>query len=286
MKVLFFLLVFCSLFSDFQDVEKSVVDELIAPLKMKELNSSFQFHEEVLVPVEEKEVVETDPEEKTLHLLDTGEYEASYEYVLPSEEKCYEEEEMCVDYEFDLDPYCDPTKRWYFAIKPGYFYFSDNNMRHFFNDGGFILRAQSGCRFWEYLMVWMDGSYFEKTGESIGGGAKLKIKLATLTLGLKGIYYFNEYAAIYGGAGPRIFMMLLNNATPFVRGDDNEVGVGGGFDLGFWLFPIPQWKNFFIDVFGDYSWKKLRVDADEISSFDYDVNVSGISVGAGIGIRF
>lgn len=187
---------------------------------------------------------------------------------------------------FDIDPWCDPEKRWYFEIEPGYYYFTDSDMRKFFNDGGFTVRAETGYRFYGPFTVWIDGGYFQKSGSAIGGNEDLEIKLATLTLGLKLTYFFNSCVAIYGGAGPRLFMMMMDNDSPFVRGDDNEIGIGGGFDAGLWVFPIPQWPNFFFDAFVDYSWKKMKVEPDEISSMDNDVDVSGISAGLGIGIRF
>ncbi len=180
----------------------------------------------------------------------------------------------------------DPEKKWYFTFKPGYYYFTDADMRQFFDDGGFTFRAETGCKVYGPLIVWVDAGYFQKTGRAIGGTEKLELKLATITLGLKAIHYFNDWAAIFAGAGPRLFMMLLNNDSPFVRGDDNEIGIGGGFDLGLWFFPVKTWKNFYIEIFGDYSWKKLKVDEDEISSFDNDIDVSGLTAGGGIGIKF
>lgn len=198
------------------------------------------------------------------------------------EEPKQEVKEIC----FDANPYYGPEKRWYFEIEPAYYYFTDPDMRQFFDKGGFSIRAETGYRFYKPLIVWIDAGYFAKDGKAIGGEEKLKIKLATLTLGLKAIYYFNSYVATYAGAGPRLFIMLLHNGSPFVRSDDNEVGIGGGFDAGFWIFPIPQWSNFFLDVFADYSWKKMSIAPDEISSLDSDVDVSGLTAGLGIGIRF
>lgn len=177
-------------------------------------------------------------------------------------------------------------KRWYFQIDPGYYYFTDSQMRRFFDNGGFTFRLETGYRFWGPMIVWIDAGYFQKEGSSIGGSKKVKLKLGTLTLGLKGIYHFNSYLAIYGGAGPRLFMMMIDNDSPFVRGEDNEIGIGGGFDAGFWFFPISKWPNFFIDTFVDYSWKKMKIAADQISSLDFDVDISGISAGLGIGVRF
>jgi hypothetical protein len=81
-------------------------------------------------------------------------------------------------------------------------------------------------------------------------------------------------------------MMLLHNDSPFVRGDDNAIGIGGGFDAGFLISPIPQWPNFFIDLCADYSLKKMKIEPDEISSMDSDIIVSGLTGALGIGIRF
>lgn len=179
-----------------------------------------------------------------------------------------------------------PKKRAYFSFKPGYFFLQDSDMKKFFGSGGFTFRTELGYQFWGPFIVWLDGGYYQETGEALGGSQELKIKLGTATLGLKVIHYFTKRLAAYVGAGPRLFLLLLHNDSPFVRGDDNQIGIGAGFDWGVWFFPIKSWKNVYLELFGDYSWKKMRVDEDEISSIDYDVDISGFSVGAGIGIRF
>ena len=198
---------------------------------------------------------------------------------------CFAQEEVgeiC----FDDDHYFDPEKRCYFEAKPGYFFFTEGDMRRFFDDGGFAIRGELGYKFWGPLIVWADGSYFQKSGKAIGGTEDIDLKLATITLGLKAIHYFHERGAVYIGAGPRLFMMMMHNYTPFVRGDDNAIGIGGGFDAGFWFFPFPRYPNLFFDLFADYSWKTLEVEEDEISSADSDVNVSGLTGGLGVGVRF
>lgn len=197
-----------------------------------------------------------------------------------------QEVESQSEFYFEYDSYIDPEKKWYFEIKPGYYYFSDSDMRRFFDDGGFSFRAESGCKFWDPLMVWIDAGYFQKEGRAIGGDEKIELKLATITLGLKVIYSFADWISAYAGAGPRLFMMMMDNYSPFVRGEDNEVGIGGGFDAGFWLFPSCSYPNLFFDLFADYSWKKMKVEPDELSSADSDVDVSGLTAGLGLGLRF
>ncbi|MBU6447182.1 MAG: hypothetical protein KGQ49_07275 [Verrucomicrobia bacterium] len=195
-------------------------------------------------------------------------------------------EERPCEFCFDVNMWCDPEKRWFFELKPGYLYFTTPEMRTFFNDGGFTMRAETGYRFYGPLNVWIDGGYFQNGGAAIGGDQDLDIKLATLTLGLKVVYYFNSCVAAYGAAGPRIFMLMLHNDSPFVRGDDNEIGIGGGFDAGVWLFPIPQMPNLFFDAWGDFSLKRMHVRPDELSSLDNDVDLSSVSFGLGLGFRF
>lgn len=177
-------------------------------------------------------------------------------------------------------------KRWYFEVKPGYFFFTDKDMRQFFDRGGFTFRIETGYKFWGPFMVWVDGGYFQKEGRAIGGTEKIEFKLASITLGLKLIYYFHDRVAVYAGAGPRLLMMMMRNYSPFVRGDDNAIGIGGGFDGGVWLFPIARWPNVLIDLFADYSLKTMKVEPDEISSTDSDVNVSSTTIGIGLGVRF
>lgn len=201
----------------------------------------------------------------------------------PYEEPFVEEPEEV----FAAQEICDePVPRWYLEAGAGYLYFTDPDMRQFFDNGGLCFRGEAGYRFWGPLSIWIDGGYFQKEGHSIGGTETIDLKLATITFGLKLIVYLHDRIALYGGAGPRLFMMLMHNNYPYIRSDDNQVGIGGGFDAGLWLFPIPKWPNVFFDLFADYSWKTMKMQEDEISSLDFDVNVSGLTGGLGLGVRF
>jgi hypothetical protein len=205
---------------------------------------------------------------------------------LSQETQLQEEEELSAPVcDSKVDP-CEPDPRWYFELKPGYFYFQDSLMRQFYGSGGFTIRGETGYKMWGPFYVWLDGGYFQKEGESLGVSAVTKIKIATITLGLKTIFYLHDRFAFYAGGGPRVFMMMLHNSSPYVRGDDNEISVGVGVDAGFWIFPFPFSRNLFIDLFADYSLKKLEVEPDEISSHDFNVDISGLSFGAALGIRF
>lgn len=180
---------------------------------------------------------------------------------------------------------CEPEPKWYLAFQPGYYYFTNHMMREFFNRGQFTGRVELGYKAWRPLHIWLDGGYFQKNGKAIGGDETTRIKLATITLGLKTIFFVNHWLALYLGAGPRVFMLMMHNDSPYVPATDNAIGVGGGFDGGIWILPFRN-KNIFFNLFADYSLKTLKIEEDEMSSTDHDINVSGITGGAGIGFRF
>lgn len=204
----------------------------------------------------------------------------------PPVEAC---EQVAPTEEQPCEKLCEKT-RWYFELQPGYFFFTNHTMRTHFDHGGFTGRGEIGYRFWKPLTVFVDGGYFQKHGQSIGGGGETKIQIASLTVGLKAIYYFHEVIAGYLGAGPRLFMVAIHNYSSYVRGKDEAFALGGGFKGGFWVFPFYQFRNYsqniFFDVFGDFSLKTIDIDEDEMSSEDYDVNINGFTFGLGVGLRF
>jgi len=243
---------------------------------------------------EEEELPVTESEQEQPATLEYAQEESSAPEYIQAESSSEDELEEFPAYECESEETpapCEPMEKscppnWYFSVKPGYYYLTDGLMRKFFDNGGFTIRGEAGYKLWGPLTLWFDGGYFQKEGHALDGFEKTNLLLATLSLGLKGIWSWNDYLSFYAGAGPRLFLMMLDNDSPHVRSNDNEIGIGGAFDAGFWVFPIPRWKNFFFDLFADYSWKTMQVDPDEISSDDFDVDISGLSFGIGLGIRF
>lgn len=176
---------------------------------------------------------------------------------------------------------------WYLDAKPGYYYLTSHRMRQFFETGGFTARLETGYKFSKPVAIWLDAGYFQKSGHALGGGGQdLHLRLASITLGVKGLFYWRDVVGFYAGVGPRLFMMLLHNHTVNVRSEDNQIGIGAGFDAGFWFLPLPWVRNLFIDVFADYSLKTMDIDEDANSSLNFDVDVSGVTMGVGLGYRF
>lgn len=193
-----------------------------------------------------------------------------------------------------LNPKCAETPatvdyldRCYLAFKPGYLYLMDSRARKIYDNGGFAFRAEADYRAYsDYLLIWFDGSYFTKNGHSLGyKPTDTNLQIGSMTLGLKGIYFWN-YCALYGGAGPRLFFISVENDSPYVKQHQKKVGIGGGFTAGLLIFPWDRSLGYF-DLFADYSLKSAHFSDDGKSSIvRHDVSFSGLTAGLGVGVRF
>jgi len=183
-----------------------------------------------------------------------------------------------------LAPFVSQAGEWFVEAKPGYYYLTDSLMRSTFDNGGFSIRGEVDYKFWKPLAVWLDGGYFQKTGKSIGGNKKVDISIGSTTLGLKTIFFLHRRMAIYGGVGPRLFFLNIENHSRYVKSNDRRIGIGGGFTSGFWLFPFNE--KVFIDFYVDYSIKKMDFGHNHKSSLSYDVKLDGFTAGVGLGCKF
>ncbi len=176
-------------------------------------------------------------------------------------------------------------ERWFLEFKPGYYYLTGACARAIYDHGGFAFRFEADYRIYsDYLLIWFDGGYFTKNGHSLGGESiSTKMQLGSITLGLKGIYFW-DYCAIYGGAGPRLFILSVENDTPYVK-DQNKTGVGGGFTAGLLIFPWARSLGF-LDLFVDYSLKSVDFSSSGTMIGRDNVDIGGITAGAGLGVRF
>lgn len=184
-------------------------------------------------------------------------------------------------------PTVDHLDRWYLAFKPGYFYLMDSRGRKIYDNGGFAFRAEADYRVYsDYFLIWFDGSYFTKNGHSLGyKPTDTNLQIGSITLGLKGICFWN-YCALYGGAGPRLFFISVENDSPYVKQHQKKTGIGGGFTAGLLIFPWDRSLGYF-DLFLDYSLKTAHFSNDGKSSIvRHDVSFSGLTAGLGLGVRF
>jgi hypothetical protein len=184
---------------------------------------------------------------------------------------------------FLFAPFTLSAAHWYVEAKPGFYYFTDRSVREILGTGTFSIKAEAGCQFYGPLAIWLDGGYFSKEGNAVGGSGKCGLKMGNITMGAKAILFYNPKFAFYAGLGPRIFFIHIHNCSPFVEHHQNSTEIGGAFQAGFWILPI---RHLFIDLFLDYSYIKFTPPKNGVSTFVYQTDLSGLAYGLGIGVRF
>lgn len=114
-------------------------------------------------------------------------------------------------------------------------------------------------------------------GCSEGLNNKTKISIANFSFGVKYPYQFCERFTVYGGVGPSISRIMIDNHDNNRRHNDRSLKTAVGCILKSGLVYDAD-CNVFLEVFADYLFQSAK--------YNFRVNLGGFKVGAGIGYRF
>lgn len=167
-------------------------------------------------------------------------------------------------------------------FKAGYFDFSDKKLQRVFNRGGIDLQVAASVPLWRCLQLYGSVEYFERHGRSLCFGQSTKFQAVPLSLGIKPVLKLDEMFLVYLTAGPRYFFVNVRSHSEYIPNNINRNGlgafVGGGFNA--------RYGCFFIDIFGEYSWKRLRFHDHCDNVYGRHVSIGGGTFGGGIGHVF
>ncbi len=142
------------------------------------------------------------------------------------------------------------------SIKNGYFYPQECILRKIFSQtgsgGGYWLEGAFRWQFWKTLNLEASGSYFRRSGKSLGSNACTEIKLPTIGLGLK---YFFDTIPFYIGGGLRLFFYSERNSSCYVIHCLKKTAPGGMISFGFECNP---YKELFLGLSMEYNKAKFK----------------------------
>ncbi len=166
--------------------------------------------------------------------------------------------------------------------KAGYFFPQNHKFRKIYGSG-LIYGAELSVQAWKWLYPWASASYFSKTGHSFDVSYSTRVTFVPVGVGLKGIYTTRN-VDFYLGAGLLATYLHTHDHSCFVIQRQSKWGVGAIAKAGL-LFNLR--KHIFLDIFGDYSWTKIHFHNTRNGTvIPQTANLSGFSVGAGLGGRF
>lgn len=136
------------------------------------------------------------------------------------------------------------------------------------------------------LGVFSSLNYLHSRGESLNGGYSTRIRILPLTVGLRYMYafYFQDVEVdLYACLGGRYNWIDIRNHCPYVQRQVNPDGFGGMGELG---VVTAFAKYFLINVFMDYSVANVTLDKAKPFVENQRLNISGFTIGGGLGVRF
>lgn len=136
---------------------------------------------------------------------------------------------------------------------------------------------------WHPLSFFGQFNYLFSKGYSIAGHQRTHIQLIPITFGLKWIQSVHPNIEVYAGAAPRYYFMRIKNDTSYVPRHTNTSNCGAYFTIGSFFYPV---CDCMINLFVDYSYIKFKAPSSTPLYTGFSTNVSGVSLGGGIGWNF
>ena len=120
--------------------------------------------------------------------------------------------------------------------------------------------------------IWLEGSYFAKTGELSFTKEETKVRIIPVGGGIRFSLPLKKIFSVYGGAGLNYNLYKEEN----VLGEVSKGSLGFVFKGG---VLVSMLKMMAVDAFVGYSYSKMN-------PADFKVNIGGFKVGLGLGFRF
>ena len=141
--------------------------------------------------------------------------------------------------------------------------------------GCYEIEASTRWNEWDCFETWANFDWFSKRGHSIGLSDPTKVQIVTFSAGIKFPFQLAEQSIWYLGIGPSIGRIRLKNHGEFCRQKRTEIVYGGVIKTGVNYFFT---ECLFVDLFADYLYQP--------NNFETHVDLGGIKVGAGIGVKW
>jgi hypothetical protein len=168
-------------------------------------------------------------------------------------------------------------------VKAGYFFFSDPKMRKIYDQGGLDVQLCVSSPVWKWLQIYGSIEFFKKEGRTLNAHEKVNIWEIPLSVGLKPVARIASWIHYYATLGPRYFFVHAYTSSPYLNKRMSDNGLGGFVNTGFNFFP---YRGLFIDIFGEYSYKRMHFHSGQTNVSGSRAQVGGFTFGGGLGYAF
>ncbi len=162
-----------------------------------------------------------------------------------------------------------------FAFRSAAFFPLSDRFREIYGDAGVDYQLEASTKIYGCCDAWVNFDWFSKHGKSVGLHDSTRISIGNTSLGVKFPYRISKTWTIYVGIGPSFGRIWLKNKSYCPPHHISKWAYGGVLKTGVDFFFT---EHLFLDVFADYLYQP--------TNFKTHVDVGGVKVGAGLGVKF
>ncbi len=162
-----------------------------------------------------------------------------------------------------------------FKVRAAAFIHSSKLFRRIYKPVGPCVELEYAHCLSEHTDVWANGDYFYSRGRSIGLKSRTRINIANFSFGIKYCNQFHECHSVYIGVGPSFGKTWLKNDVFCGCSKISKHAIGAVFKAG---VNCDFRRRGFVDFFADYLYQPVH--------FPQKVDIGGLKVGLGLGVRF
>lgn len=167
-------------------------------------------------------------------------------------------------------------------IRAAYYYETDHLTRDIYGSAA-LFNVEFNIQTSAHSMPFVALGYLHQDGYSLSGHDSTSLYTIPIEIGYKYLFLTNNIQPYLGLALDISYVHIKNN-SPFVIPTQAGWAVGFKPKSGVLFFPD---DHFFIDVFLDYTYLEMCFsDEDDQLVYNKKLDLSGLSVGAGIGYKF
>ena len=167
--------------------------------------------------------------------------------------------------------------------KAGYFFFTNKKMRDVYKNGGYEIQISGSYPLRGCLDLYGSIGFIDATGRSLNFNQKTDFWQIPVDLGLKQTINIASCIDWYAALGPRYFYAHQHNHSDYVNRNIGKSGLGLFVNTGFDYYLN---CNFYIKLFGEYSYQQIKPSSSEIGVNNRNLQVGGFYFGAGLGYAF
>lgn len=160
-------------------------------------------------------------------------------------------------------------------IRSSAFFHVSDRFREIYGNVDPSYQVEASTPIYECMDVWANFDWFSAKGRSEGLRNPTRVSIANIGVGVKFPYQFCECFTAYAGIGPSLSRIWLKNKSSCVHERTSKLAFGGLLKTGVYYFIT---SCVFLDVFVDYLYQPVH--------FETHVDIGGLKVGGGIGMKF